>query len=99
MLILNLMNSNENWKEVLSNAPYNIIIKEEDGYVLLKYNQLNSDFSNPIVRECRGSILDKRMVSGFVFAAHLINSGMLVRITYLLLNGKARESWKRLMVL
>ena len=56
MLVLNLMNSNENWREVLSNAPYNIIIKEEDGYVLLKYNQLNSDFSNPIVRECRGSI-------------------------------------------
>ena len=56
MLVLNLMNSNENWREVLSNAPYNIIIKEEDGYVLLKYNQLGSDFANPIVRECRGSI-------------------------------------------
>ena len=56
MLVLNLMNSNENWREVLSNSPYNLIIKEEDGYVLLKYNQLNSDFANPIVRECRGSI-------------------------------------------
>lgn len=56
MLVLNLMNENKNWKEVLSNAPYNIIIKEDGDYVLLKYNQLNSDFSNPIVRECRGSI-------------------------------------------
>ena len=43
MLVLNLMNSNENWREVLSNAPYNISIKEEDGYVLLKYNQLKND--------------------------------------------------------
>ena len=56
MLVLDLMNSNENWREVLSDAPYNVKIKEENDYVLLKYNQLNSDFSNPIVRECRGSI-------------------------------------------
>ena len=56
MLVLDLMNSNENWRDRLSNPPYNIIIKEEDGYVLLKYNQLGSDFANPIVRECRGSI-------------------------------------------
>ena len=56
MLVLDLMNSNENWKEVLSNPPYNIIIKEDGEYVLLKYNQLSSDFFEPIVRECRGSI-------------------------------------------
>lgn len=56
MLVLDLMNSNENWKEVLSNPPYNIIIKEDGEYILLKYNQLGSDFFESIVRECRGSI-------------------------------------------
>ena len=56
MLVLNLMNSNENWRDILSADPYNIIIKEDGEYVLLKYSQLNSDFANPIVRECRGPI-------------------------------------------
>ena len=56
MLVLKLMNENENWRDILSADPYNIIIKEDREYVLLKYSQLNSDFANPIVRECRGSI-------------------------------------------
>lgn len=56
MLVLKLMNENENWRDILSADPYNIIIKEDGEYVLLKYSQLNSDFANPIVRECRGSI-------------------------------------------
>lgn len=59
MQVLELMNTNENWRAVLTNEPYNIIIKEDGDYVLLKYNQLNSDFTNPIVRECRGSIFRK----------------------------------------
>ena len=44
----------------LKENPYNLIIKEEDGLVLFKYNQLSSDFSLPIVRECRGIIFYKR---------------------------------------
>ena len=56
MLVLKLMNENENWRDILSADPYNIIIKEDGEYVLLKYSQLNSDFANPIVRECRGPI-------------------------------------------
>ena len=47
-----------NWKELLSADPYNLIIKEEDGFVLFKYNQLNSDFSQEICCEARGLILD-----------------------------------------
>lgn len=44
----------ENWKEVLQQPPYSLIVKENENYVLLKYNQLESDLSNPIVQECRG---------------------------------------------
>lgn len=50
--------NNTNWRELLSNEPYNLIIKEEDGFVLFKYNQLNSDFSQEICCEARGLILD-----------------------------------------
>ena len=56
MKVLDLMNNNLDWEEVLSNPPYSITIKKDGGYILLKYNQFLSDFSNPIVRECRGSI-------------------------------------------
>lgn len=56
MRVLDLMNNNLDWEEILSNPPYSITIKRDDGYILLKYNQFLSDFSNPIVRECRGSI-------------------------------------------
>ena len=59
MEVLKLMNTNPNWRDVLSADPYNIIIKEDGDYVLLKYSQIDSDFSLPIVRECRGSIFYK----------------------------------------
>lgn len=49
----------ENWKEVLQQPPYSLIVKEDDDYILLKYNQLESDLSNSIVQECRGIILRK----------------------------------------
>ena len=60
MKVLDLMNKKENWEEVLQQSPYFINIKKEDDYVLLKYNQLFSDFSNEIVRECRGAIFRKQ---------------------------------------
>lgn len=60
MKVLDLMNKEENWEEVLQQSPYFINIKKEDNYVLLKYNQLFSDFSNEIVRECRGAIFHKQ---------------------------------------
>ena len=56
MEVLKLMNSNPNWRDVLSADPYNITIKEDGHYVLLKYSQIDSDFNLPIVRECRGAI-------------------------------------------
>ena len=44
----------ENWKDVLQKPLYSLIVKEDDDYILLKYNQLESDLSNSIVQECRG---------------------------------------------
>lgn len=48
----------DNWRELLSAAPYNLKISEDDGFVLFKYNQINSDFNEKICREARGLILD-----------------------------------------
>lgn len=50
--------AHENWEELLSNAPYNLKISWDDGFVLFKYNQINSDFNEKICREARGLILD-----------------------------------------
>ena len=61
MRVLELMNRENNWKEILQEAPYFINIKEKDGYVLLKYDQIFSNFSNEIVRECRGAIFRKNL--------------------------------------
>lgn len=54
---------NDNWKEILSSAPYNLKIVEKTlngvDYVLLKYNQIESSFYEEIVKECRGIIFRK----------------------------------------
>jgi len=45
--------------EELKSDPFNLLVTVKDDLVLLKYNQFNSDFSNEIVKECRGLILEK----------------------------------------
>lgn len=49
----------DNWEELLTAEPYNLKISEDGPYVMFKYNQLSSDFSNPIVQEARGIIFRK----------------------------------------
>lgn len=44
----------------LAAKPYCLKVQEQDNLVLLKYDQVNSDFNIKLVRECRGIILDKR---------------------------------------
>lgn len=56
-MLIEFINSNENWQELLSNFPYNIKIKQDGEYFLLKYDQLNSPKDDPIVKECRGPIV------------------------------------------
>lgn len=57
MELLKFIRSHENWEELLTAEPYTIKISRDDNYILFKYNQLTSDFSNTIVKECRGLIL------------------------------------------
>lgn len=59
LLLVKFINENENWEELLTKDPYNLKISRDGDYMLFKYNQLSSDFNNPIVRECRGLILNK----------------------------------------
>ena len=52
----------ENWKELIQQEPYNIIVKENKDYVLLKYNQIESDFAllknEPFIRVLPQFIFD-----------------------------------------
>lgn len=56
MELVYFMNNHDNWEEILTSPPYNIKVKRDGKYVLLKYNQLESDFNLELVREARGSI-------------------------------------------
>lgn len=47
------------WEDVLQSPPYNLTIKRDQGYLLLKYNQISSDFSHPYVKAARGVIFDE----------------------------------------
>lgn len=49
----------ENYLELLSAGPYYIKIKEDGPYIIFNYDQIRSDFSNPIVQEARGIIFRK----------------------------------------
>lgn len=66
--VLDLINSNKDWERILSSPPYNLIIKWKESFVLLKYNQLNSDMGEEICQECRGIIL-KKTADGFKVAS------------------------------
>ena len=50
---------NENWRELISEEPYCIKVTEKGDLVCFKYSQIDSDFNEPLVRECRGIILEK----------------------------------------
>ena len=56
--IVKFIKEHDNWRELLSNDPYNLKIAEDDGFVILSYSQINSDFHEEICKEARGLILD-----------------------------------------
>ena len=58
MKLLEFIKDNKNWRDILSSAPYSLLIKEKDNYALFKYNHFESDMSLDIVREARGVIID-----------------------------------------
>lgn len=54
--VIDFIKSNENWRTLLSEAPYALTIKERDVYCLLMYKQTESKFSEQFVKESRGLI-------------------------------------------
>ena len=62
-MLIEFINSHENWQELLSNSPYFIKIKQDGDYFLLKYDQINSPHGDSLVDECRGCIVyfDKKV--------------------------------------
>lgn len=65
-----IKNHSMNWEEELTQAPYNLHITHENGYFLIKYNQIESDFDIPMVREARGIIFRE---SDFTCVCHPFN--------------------------
>jgi hypothetical protein len=57
--IVGFVRAHHDWEARLAGAPYFIRTKRDGPYVLLKYEQYASDFTSPLVRECRGVILDE----------------------------------------
>lgn len=55
-----IISHKDNWEELLTTEPYFLKIKKDNGLVIFSYNQIKSDFSNPIVREARGVILEEK---------------------------------------
>jgi len=49
----------QDFRELLAEKPYAIKMQEDEYFILFKYSQIDSDFTNDLVRECRGIILDK----------------------------------------
>ena len=58
--IQEFIQANDNWEQLLAAAPYNLKISWDDDFVLFKYNQIESDFSQDICKEARGLILDSQ---------------------------------------
>lgn len=63
LLICDFIRSRSDWESVLAKRPYAISVVRDRVFcrnlMLLKYRMGESDFSNEMVRECRGLILDE----------------------------------------
>ena len=61
--LINFIKEHADWEVLLSQAPYCLNISRDQKFghnlIMFKYNQIESDFSNDIVKECRGIILDE----------------------------------------
>jgi T4 RnlA family RNA ligase len=61
--LLDFIHSNPDWETQLANAPYHVSVKRKNNFVLFKYTMYgssgSSDLNIPMVRECRGIILDE----------------------------------------
>ncbi len=55
--LLPFINVHPDWREILAQQPYCISIKDIGQYTIFSYSQSDSNFNDPIVRECRGCII------------------------------------------
>ena len=58
--LVEFIKSHNNWEELLSQSPYALKISRDNGYIMFKYNQIESDFGYQLVREARGIILREK---------------------------------------
>lgn len=58
MYLIDFIRANGDWEEKLREKPYCVSVKRKDNFAIFTYSQIDSDFYNPLVRECRGIILD-----------------------------------------
>ena len=49
--ILRFINSNPKWRAILTAPPYNLMLRDFDGYTLIKYNQLFSSFKEDMSKK------------------------------------------------
>ena len=61
--LIDFIKEHSDWEVLLSQAPYCLNISRDKMFgrnlIMFKYSQQDSDFSNNIVKECRGIILDE----------------------------------------
>lgn len=65
--IVNFIKSHSNWEELLTSSPYSLKIKRKDNLILLNYSQIESDASNELVKEARGTIVEDKTYKPIVF--------------------------------
>ncbi len=58
---IKFIRNNIDWRDILTKKPYCLSINEDKDYMLLKYNQIDSDFNQEICKECRGLIINKHI--------------------------------------
>lgn len=58
--LIEFIKTHKDWEDILQNEPYCLKIKRDGKYIIFNYNQIMSDFSNPIVQEARGIILEDK---------------------------------------
>ena len=63
LAVQQFIEQHSDWEKLLQEKPYCMTISRDKMFgrnlVMLKYSQIDSDFKNEIVRECRGLILDE----------------------------------------
>jgi len=57
--ITDFIRAHPDWEALITGDPYFVRIKRDGRFVMLKYEQFNSNLTIPLVRECRGIILDE----------------------------------------